>query len=398
MPPRLSTAQAFLAAGEELQRIPGLLMGILQGREARAEREAARHDRERRLQLEEARQKLAETRFQAERDAEAARLTREREDRGIVGSRFSAVPEPDIERPELPAGPLGRLLTPGGGEAQASGIGLARGAEPGQTIRGRLTAMLGGTDLPRMPEHVLQPEHYDPTRDVELQRAEARARALAEIEREFATPEDAAVNWQIVQTDQGLVQVNPRTGETRPLGLQPPPRATAGAGASRPTEVQARIRVALPRAEEAMRQIEDFLGFDPETGEFAEEGGRVPVESFLGRVTPGRFLQPEDVQAYDRAAEAVASAILRVESGAAITRQEIESYKRQFIPQPGDRPEVIRNKLSALRSTLASMRAVAGLEGEPAAAPVEDLESNVPGEGLADRYSPDNPFAPGRSR
>src|SRR5690606_39299902 len=113
---------------------------------------------------------------------------------------------------------------------------------------------------------------------------------------------------------QGLVQVNPRTGETRPLGLQPPPRAGA---AARPTEVQARIRVALPRAEEAIRQIEGFLGFDPTTGTFAEGGGRVPVESFLGRVTPGRFLQPEDVQAYDRAAAAAASATPRVAPGAA---------------------------------------------------------------------------------
>lgn len=167
---------------------------------------------------------------------------------------------------------------------------------------------------------------------------------------------------ELIQTDQGWALVDPVTGEAKLLGLDVPPRATEAAGPGRITETQARLRVAYARAAPALEQIERFLGYDPTTGTFAEGGGRVPVESFLGQITPGRFFQSGDVQAYDRAAEAIASAILRVESGAAITQQEIESYKRQFIPQPGDRPEVIRRKLQALRATLEAIQQAAGID------------------------------------
>ncbi|HEX6939363.1 MAG TPA: hypothetical protein VF158_08120 [Longimicrobiales bacterium] len=175
-----------------------------------------------------------------------------------------------------------------------------------------------------------------------------------------ASPEEDPVNWQTVTTADGIVQVNPRTGEVRPLGLQAPPRST-GLGGRRMTEMQAKMRVAYARAVPALRQIEQFLGYDPETGQFAAGGGDVPEESFLGRLTPGRYFQSPEVQAYDRAAEAVASAILRVESGAAITESEIESYKRQFVPRPGDKPEVVRRKLEALRTTLEAIREAANI-------------------------------------
>lgn len=193
------------------------------------------------------------------------------------------------------------------------------------------------------------------------------------------------INWQTVQTDQGLVQVNPRTGQTRPLGLQAPPRAT---GSGRPiTEGQAKMQVALSRAEPALRTIEAFLGYDPETDTFAEGGGRVPEESFIGRITPGRYFQSPEIQAYDQAAEAIASAILRIESGAAISAQEIESYRRQFIPQPGDKPEVIRQKLHALRTTLDAIRRASGVEGAPGAA-MPDRPAASPSASTAPR----NPF------
>src|SRR5690606_40535138 len=112
MPPSHPTANACLEAGRQLQGFSGLLTGILQGKEDQRRRRELEKYRQARIDLEEARQKLAETRFQAERDAEAARLTREREDRGIVGPRFAAVPAPDTERPEQTTGPPGGILAP----------------------------------------------------------------------------------------------------------------------------------------------------------------------------------------------------------------------------------------------------------------------------------------------
>ena len=198
------------------------------------------------------------------------------------------------------------------------------------------------------------------------------------------------VRGQFLQTDQGWAFGDLTTGDIRPVGIQLPPRASTERP---PTETQSKMRVALSRAEPALRQIEAFLGYDPATDSFAPGRGRVPEESFLGRYTPGRYFQSPEVQAYDQAAEALVSAILRIESGAAITEQELESYKRQFIPRPGDRPEVIRQKLQTLRATLDAIRQASGAEGAPAApAPMPMATAPAAPAGATAAATPRNPF------
>jgi hypothetical protein len=44
--------------------------------------------------------------------------------------------------------------------------------------------------------------------------------------RREASGETNDVNWQTVQSDSGMVQVNPRTGQVRPLGIQAPKKAS----------------------------------------------------------------------------------------------------------------------------------------------------------------------------
>src|SRR5690606_29319573 len=341
------------------------------------------------------------------RDAEAARLTREREDRGIVGSRFSAVPEPDIERPELPAGPLGRLLTPGGGEAQASGIGLARGAEPGQTIRGRLTAMLGGTDLPRMPEHVLQPEHYDPTRDVELQRAEARARALAEIEREFATPGED--KWETRESAEGLVQVNPRTGEVRRLGVQGPVRP--GQESKPPVEAATNLRKefqGLPAVKDAAEIAQNYARLKRISAQAAEDptgaGDVAFIFSLMKMLDPGsvvregEFANAEQAQGILQRVMVQYNKALRGERLTPETRAAFERVADTVAEgtRAGLRPVIDRYSSFAQQSGLDPVTVV--YDPFEALQFGEEEEQQGDGLSLADRYSPDNPFAPGRSR
>lgn len=156
-----------------------------------------------------------------------------------------------------------------------------------------------------------------------------------------------------------------RVAEARARGTAAgtPPRPE-GAGA-RPTEAQMRFGLGLARAEPAFQQIEQLMELF---------GGRVP-ETSLFRVVPGlgQYATPADVQAYNQAAEAIASAILRAESGAAISAEEAKSYARQFLPTPGDRPEVIRQKLEATRATLQRMRdlsgGAAGMQSPPSGPP-----------------------------
>lgn len=203
-----------------------------------------------------------------------------------------------------------------------------------------------------------------------------------EIRDRFAVPEETpADEWQLIQDETGaFFQLNERTGETRPVGIRGRvPGMTSGGQPLRPTEAQMRIRSVLPRAEAAMETL---------TGLLDDFGGRVPVSTLAGRMgIGGNFATPEQEQAYNQAAEALASAILRIESGAAITEQEVQSYQRQFIPMPGDRPEVIENKLEALEVTLAELRRLGDAGAAPPAA--------APGGEAGSRFSPDNPFAGG---
>lgn len=185
-------------------------------------------------------------------------------------------------------------------------------------------------------------------------------------------PQGPAPSYQVIQGEDGLFSFDQRTGQVSPVaagGSQVrPPAKVPGAG-PRPTEVQTRIQVATPRAKDSLQYIENYLT-QPD-GSL----GSVPEESFLGRALPGRYLQGEEVQRFDQAADAIASAILRVESGAAITENELENYKRQFIPRPGDKPETIQQKLGAIKSTLAAMDGVSG--AAPAAGPTVEAAGGL---------------------
>jgi hypothetical protein len=63
---------------------------------------------------------------------------------------------------------------------------------------------------------------------------------------------------------------------------------------------------------------------------------------FAGLVPRG--LQTKDRQRFDQAERNFINAVLRRESGAAIAPSEFDSARQQYIPQPGDTPEVLAQK------------------------------------------------------
>lgn len=190
---------------------------------------------------------------------------------------------------------------------------------------------------------------------------------------QFTQPEtpDDDVNWQTEETPGGFVQINPRTGATRPVtsgdGKQigpPPPREPAPPqprNPVRPTERQSQILAVLPAAKVALGQINDYL---------AEKGGTVPGTAWLAKignaVTPGQRFVPEEAQAYQQAALVIANAILRAESGGTMTEDEIKNKALAIIPQPGDKPATVKQKLESLRLTMEALErtSTAGIEPE----------------------------------
>lgn len=105
------------------------------------------------------------------------------------------------------------------------------------------------------------------------------------------------------------------------------------------TEAQSKDNVYATRAEGALALL-DSVGAEA----MASRGDRVADAIPLGI---GREFQSEDFQVAQQAGEEFLQAILRKDTGAAITSQEQDLYGKTYLPQPGDGPRVIEAKRQA---------------------------------------------------
>jgi hypothetical protein len=101
------------------------------------------------------------------------------------------------------------------------------------------------------------------------------------------------------------------------------------------TEAQGAYRVYGKRADDAVKVL-DKLESQP-LPPYSRLG------SFMESWRPNEF-NSEDRQQYRQAEDNFISAVLRKESGATISEEERESAKRQYIPQPGDKASVVKQK------------------------------------------------------
>ncbi len=101
-----------------------------------------------------------------------------------------------------------------------------------------------------------------------------------------------------------------------------------------------------------MEQIvnEAFGGGGPSLAQ--DTAARIP---FLGN-----YLTTEDMQRFQQASRNMLSAILRKDTGAAITDSEMRIYGEVFLPRSGDKRETVRQKLQASRIALNAIRETAG--------------------------------------
>lgn len=70
--------------------------------------------------------------------------------------------------------------------------------------------------------------------------------------------------------------------------------------------------------------------------------------------------QSAEFQQYDQASRNLINAILRRESGAAISQSEFDNARRQYLPQPGDDPETLKLKTQNRRRQKEALAAGAG--------------------------------------
>ncbi len=145
---------------------------------------------------------------------------------------------------------------------------------------------------------------------------------------------------------------------------------------SKPTEgefLSAGFAKRMKGAEAALKSMQQ-QGFDPTSQRVAAQG-LLGGRGMLGRLTEGA--KDNDVKQFEQIKRNFVSAVLRKESGAAISPQEYAEEEKKYFPQAGDSPEVIAQKEQARAQAIANLTASSGrafdripeIKGPPPAAP-----------------------------
>lgn len=126
-------------------------------------------------------------------------------------------------------------------------------------------------------------------------------------------------------------------------------RINADVAAGKKTEVQAKAEIFANKMELSERAINDL----------ATQGTSLAGKIASG-VPLGNYVQSPEYQKYKQAASNFITALLRQESGAAISKSEFDRYDKEYMPQPGDGPEVLAQKAEARRVAIEGMKKGAG--------------------------------------
>lgn len=130
---------------------------------------------------------------------------------------------------------------------------------------------------------------------------------------------------------------------------------------TRPTADQGRVATYVGRMQEADRIIAN-----PEIAASAQSLGNRAANAIP---LVGNYLTGSSFQQMSQAQRDFINAVLRRESGAVIGESEFASAQQQYFPQPGDSPEVLRQKQANRANTIAGMSREAGPAAPPQAAP-----------------------------
>jgi hypothetical protein len=175
---------------------------------------------------------------------------------------------------------------------------------------------------------------------------------------------------QVLETENGPMLINTRTGQAQPImaGNQPL------AGGKPLTEVQGNATAFGMRMKESnqlLNNLEDkgvtntgvvrstiggIVGMTPFVGEKMQQG----VQSSMN-VLPGALGGPSaEQQQVDAARKNFITAVLRKESGAAISPSEFYTESQKYFPQPGDSDAVMKQKRHARDTAIKAMEIQAG--------------------------------------
>lgn len=151
---------------------------------------------------------------------------------------------------------------------------------------------------------------------------------------------DAAVAKETAINGGTTLRVNPATGE-----VEFQQGGAGGSGMPKLTEQQSKDIVYLTRGAGALKDYETFA--DSMTSLPETVGGGVPVL--------GNYLKSPEYQQGEQAGREFLAAILRKDTGAAITKSEEDSYGATYLTRPGDSPAVQAQKKKARERALQAL-------------------------------------------
>lgn len=153
-----------------------------------------------------------------------------------------------------------------------------------------------------------------------------------------------APKGQFIQTDQGYVLADPRTGQVQPvMGLDGKP-VQGKAATKNLTEGQAKANLFGTRMQEANRILTDLEGkYNPMAVNAKMAAGEAPLIGGAAGYLGNKMLSNEGQMA-EQAQRDFINATLRRESGAVINPDEFKNGQKQYFPQPGDSKGVLDQK------------------------------------------------------
>lgn len=180
------------------------------------------------------------------------------------------------------------------------------------------------------------------------------------------------VSMQTIETDQGIMQFNPRTGAISPVMAGGKPVMGKGAGSLTESQGNAvAYGMRMAQADSILKPLENAglkdtglirsgvsgtLGATPLIGDALARGSD-NIFNTLPTVLGGLN---EDQQKTIQARVNFITAILRKESGASISPTEFGTAEKNYFPAPGDSAQVVKQKQEARDLAIKAMKMQAG--------------------------------------
>ena len=188
----------------------------------------------------------------------------------------------------------------------------------------------------------------------------------------------SAPKGQFIQTDQGYVLADPRTGQVQPVVGADGKPVQGKAATKNLTEGQAKANMFGSRMVESDRILGELEGkYNPMAVNAKVAAGETPL---IGGVAAwaGNKMLSDAGQMAEQAQRDFINAVLRRESGAVISEPEFKNAAKQYFPQPGDNQKVLdqkrRNRQTAINGM--AVEVPGGLKSVPSLTAPGDAPAN----------------------